>query len=564
MIERATPAVPPTFVGRRRAMRTAAAVTSSGLLASIGVAGAAPALAATPSECNAGNTVDASTGDAGDIQTLLTAETAIVCLSGTFPITSTLTFGHDLTLFGLSSARLDGGGTTQLLAGGAGDDLLVQNITFANGSATLGGAIYVDGNLEVENSTFTGNESDQDGGAIYVDDDTTSPSVVITGSTFTSNRTGPEIAELDGYSGGALYVEGGISELVAIDDSVFTDNEASELGGAVFAYGAIVQSSTFEQNTAPVGGALYAGLTVVYESTFAANEAVIGGAVEAVLYGATFGSTFVANSAETIGGAFASGADVDGPQLYGGFFSLNSTFVDNRAGDRGGAVFADYGQVGFTTFLDNTADTSSVNDFSQAMYVTGRSDTMGVGGSIFAGSGTKAQLGAPDIGIFDDRGGNVFSTSASTEISFDDPDESTLFSQTVTAIFGADSTLDDNGGSTETVALIGTSPAINAVPDGTFDFVNTTQFAAAADDLSSVSDFLAAVDDTDVDQRNVARTGLADAGAYEFGEPELGSELADTGSDATATSVLGGFAALLVGIGAAFAIGTRRLSRDGR
>jgi hypothetical protein len=79
-----------------------------------------------------------------------------------------------------------------------------------------------------------------------------------------------------------------------------------------------------------------------------------------------------------------------------------------------------------------------------------------------------------------------------------------------------------------------------------------------------VTEFIATVDSVEVDQRNVERTGLADAGAYEYGEPEVGSELADTGADEAATTWLAGLAALLLGIGAAFAIGTRRLSRDAR
>ena len=130
-------------------------------------------------------------------------------------------------------------------------------------------------------------------------------------------------------------------------------------------------------------------------------------------------------------------------------------------------------------------------------------------------------------------------------------------------IFGADPELGDNGGATETVALIGTSPAINAVPDFVFDFGPVSaDLDAALESLDAAQELSAAVDTTDVDQRNEPRTGLADAGAFEFGEPELGSELAATGP--ADPKVLGGFAALLLGIGAAFAIGTRRLSRDDR
>ncbi len=564
MIETTPSTVPTTFVGRRRLLRTAAAVTSSGVLAGLGVTAAAPAFAATAADCNAGNTVDASTGDAADIQTLLDADTAIVCLSGTFPLTSTLTFDHDLTLFGLDDATLDGGGSTQLLSGGVGGSIVAQNIAFENGQAIFGGAIYVDGDLEIENSTFTNNESFEDGGAIYVNGDSSAPSVSITGSTFTNNQTGPEFSEFDGYSGGALYVEDS-SGLIEIVDSVFTGNEASEAGGAVFAYAAVVDSSTFTDNSAPAGGALYGAAGFVYESTFSENSAEFGGAIASVVYGAAFGSTFVGNEAEFAGGALATGLGIDdGPVGYGAVITLNSTYVSNSAGEVGGAVFADYGQVGFTTFLENRANGEEVGEEGEAIFATGFDGTLQIGGSIFAGSRSNAQLGQDGEGSFEDFGGNVFSTPRATEVALETVDDSTQFSASVSQIFGPSPALANNGGSTQTLRLPASSPAVDAVPEGVFDTVSTS-LDAALGEFASAAQFIAAVDDVNVDQRNEPRTtGLSDAGAFELQADEIGSELADTGLDDVKVSLLGGFAALLVGIGAAFAIGTRRLSRNDR
>ncbi len=553
MTDTSTPVVPSAFTARR-ALRSAAVLSSGGLIVGMGVVTATPAFAATAADCTGSNTVDAATGDEADIRALLDADTAIVCLSGTFPIASTLYFNHDLTLFGLDDARLDGGNTSQLLTGGVGGSLTVQNIGFVNGSATIGGAIYVNGDLEVEDSYFTDNASFEDGGAIYVEPESSSTTVAISGSTFTNNSTGPVVDGFDGYSGGAIYVDG--SATMGIESSTFTGNEASATGGAVSAYAAVMANSTFDDNTAQLGGAVFTVYSAAFESTFSDNAAEYGGATNSVIYGATFGSTFVDNEAGVVGGAMATGADLEGPVSYGTVLALNSTFVENTAGEVGGAIFTDAGQIGFTTFLENRANSSDTVEHSEAIFVTGIDDSLEIGGNIFAGSRSNAQLGADNEGAFDDRGGNVFSTSQSVEAALGTPDESTLFSRSVTAIFGENPQLDDNGGATDTVALIGTSPAINAVPD--FDFAPTSaELDSAFGGLESASALTAAVDSTDVDQRNEPRDGLADAGAYEFGEPEL----AATGLDANASGLLGGLAALLLGAGALIVARSRRLVR---
>ena len=114
----------------------------------------------------------------------------------------------------------------------------------------------------------------------------------------------------------------------------------------------------------------------------------------------------------------------------------------------------------------------------------------------------------------------------------------------------------------ETVALIGTSPAVNAVPASTLDNLNVTSapaFAPGEKLPTGAAEFIAVISTTDVDQRDVERTGLADAGAYEFGEPT--PELAATGLEPATAGWLVGFAALLLGSGAAVAFGGRCRSR---
>lgn len=555
-ILRANVATPSVSLNRRRATRTAAVVTSGGLLASMGAVGAAPAFAADATDCDPGNTVDAATGNAGDIQALLDANTAIVCLSGTFTLSDPLEFDHNLTLFGLSAGELDGNDLTALIEGGAGASLTVQNLSLVDGSAVQGGAIYVDGALTVENSTFASNSADEDGGAIYVDIVTGDPTITITDSTFSSNAAGPLIDGFDGYSGGAIYSDS--IGTFTITGSEFTGNSASFLGGAVFGYAVLTEESTLSNNSAGGGGALYATLMASIESTYSDNSAEYGGGVMALAYAASIGSTFVGNEASFAGGAIASGLGGGGGFAgYGSMQSLNSTFVDNTAVEFGGAILADYGQVALSTFLNNEVDSSGEGN---ALYLFADESEMEIAGNVFAGTSATAQLGAEPAGIYTDLGGNVFSTAPATETALEVPHPSTLFSRSVTSLFGPSPTLTANGGTTTTIALVSGSPAIDAVPPGTLaeiDFLPTSALASAAETLQSVSDFTAAATGAGLDQRNVARNGFADAGAFEFGD----AELAATGSDAATSGWLAALAAMLLGSGMAAALVARRRSR---
>lgn len=495
---------------RRRAVR-ATALASSGLLVGFGATAAAPALAATPTDCDGSNTVDAATQGQVDIQNLLDANTAIVCLSGTFPLTSPLTFDHDLTLFGLSDAVLDGGLATGLLVGSGAAGLTVQNITFTDGSAVDGGAILSDGRLIVEDSTFSGNQAQQRGGAIF---------------------------NVDG------------SYNVEIRDSVFTSNDAVDYGGAVYADVVLIESSTFTDNTAQAGGAVYGGVLATLASTFTENSALGGGGVWSWSYGASAGSTFVDNQA-VAGGGFAS---------YGATLVVNSTFMSNDAEAVGGAVLANYGLVQLSTFLENRAGADVAEDQSEAIFSIGTDQSVAIGGNIFAGSRTVPQLGSDDPDMFDDRGGNVFSTTAAQEAALVAPDPSSLFGRSVTSIFGPSPTLGDNGGPTPTLALVSGSPAIDAVPEGALDdtiFVTNATLAPAIDRLGEFDGLLSTVTSITVDQRNLERTGLLDAGAFEFGD----AELAATGADSGLTGWLAGGAALLVGLGVAGLALSRRSRR---
>lgn len=454
--------------------RVAAGVASASLLAGFSLLAAAPAHAATDADCTDSNTVTAPTDDAADIQALLDADTAIICLSGTFDVTSTLFFDYpDLTIHGLADAVLDGGGTTQILKAAVDGTLTIENMRFTDGASSSSEGAAISGyTVVVTNSQFDSNSGDTFGAIVAQD------SATITDSVFFDN---------EGFLGGAVL--GG--ESVTATNSTFTNNSALG-GGAIFSYGvATVTSSTFTDNSAEEAGGAIAAYTMVTVNS----------------------STFVDNSAGGVGGAIL-GDD--------GFSITNSTFVDNSADELGGAVFGSNGLVLQSTFQNNTA--------TDGQAVATYEDDTTVRGNIFVGASAAAQLYNDDGFFFDDLGGNVFSTTQVAEEWLDGVQTSTQFSLSSAAVF-AGATLADNGGPTQTVALDGSSPAVNAVPVGS----------------PSVA----------VDQRGVARDALSDAGAYEF-VGAVSPQLAATGS--APAGWLGGFAALFVGAGA-LALGLTRRAR---
>lgn len=523
---------------RRRIVRTTSALASTGLLVGFGVSAAAvPAFAATDADCTDANSLASADGDdAADIQALLDDDgVSVICLTGTFPVTATLTANRDITLYGLPSAVLDGLDTNSILVvSGEANTTTLQNLTFENGSGSNGAAVNAY-TVIVENSIFQSNEA-AFGGAIFSYD------VTVTDSQFLSNTADSG----DGFGfGGAIMSYGS----AVVTDSIFTLNEAELSGGAITSYDSVeATGSTFTSNYASaVGGAILGEeLVDVSSSTFTQNEAEFGGAITGYEQVTVGRSTFVDNFS-AYGGAINSDDVVS---------VVNSTFVDNEATDEGGAIYAGTGTVGFSTFLNNTAAEPVDGEElpGEAIYLEfDGEDDLEIRGNIFAGTSGNPQLGVGTVvepTAIVDRGGNVFSTSEATEADLNDPAESTLFSQSISAIFGASPALDDNGGSTETVALVPSSPAVDAVPP----LVDVT--LAPASLLASI------------DQRGEPKAGeFVDAGAFELQDDELGgegAELADTGPDDTKASLLGGFAALFIGIGAAFAIGTRRISRNSR
>ena len=195
----------------------------------------------------------------------------------------------------------------------------LTNVTLTNGNATVGGAIYNFGNLDLVYVNFVNNTAKY-GGAIM----NYAYGLVLDDSTFTNNTA---------KIGGAIYNS---ADCFVVGNSTFANNTATSNGGVIFNYGIgfVVGNSTFANNTATSkGGAIYNyGIGfVVGNSTFANNTAEDAGAVYNKGDNSVVGnSTFVNNTATSIGGAIINN---------GKLVVDNSAFEDNAANYYGGAIF---------------------------------------------------------------------------------------------------------------------------------------------------------------------------------------------------------------------------------
>ena len=214
----------------------------------------------------------------------------------------------------------------------------LTNVTLTNGNATVGGAIYNFGNLDLVHVNFVNNTAKY-GGAIM----NYAYGLVLDDSTFTNNTA---------KIGGAIYNS---ADCFVVGNSTFANNTATSNGGVIFNYGIgfVVGNSTFVNNSAADGaGAILNGGRgfVVGNSTFANNTATSkGGAIYNYGIGFVVGnSTFANNTAEDAGAVYNEGDN----SVVG-----NSTFANNTATSIGGAIINN-GKlvVDNSAFEDNAAN----------------------------------------------------------------------------------------------------------------------------------------------------------------------------------------------------------------
>jgi len=374
-------------------------------------------------------------------------------------------------------------------------DLVVTDSTFTGNTASdKGGAIYAFtiNDVTITGSTFTDNTSDSGGGAVKVYGDDDNAVVTITDTTISGNTA-------DGYGGG-LYVSYVVD--LTITGSTITDNTADAEGGGggylYSIYGDIsITDSTISGNTAGTyGGGLYLGSDIgsdggsvtITRTTIADNTATgdTGGGLylnDLYVPVTVRSSTISGNTATAGGGIYFSTFQGDAAAAL---IIENSTISGNSAtvGDGGGIFFGDTAydlELVMTTITANTAGGGGDGIYFQPPAVppftaakAPRADRTGPKGTATpraprergpraSVAGTQSATGAIIWGNgTEDLGGTGTLTSTKNVIGTKAADITVTGTALATdPLLGP---LTDNGGPTQTHALLVGSPAIDAGP----------------------------------------------------------------------------------------------------
>lgn len=227
--------------------------------------------------------------------------------------------------------------------------------TFSNNSAELsGGAVYVGDtflNSDVSGNTFSDNMSRRQGGALFVSGD-------FSGSIMSKNTFQDNAAGLDGWDGGAFFLDADFNDGSQMIDNVFSGNTAGDDGGAVMLFwnmdeGTLISGNTFSSNKADLdndnngeGGGLQiddwlAG--TITNNKFLNNEAGYGGGLYSEDLTGTAVitmNTFRSNVATTDGGGIW--FDDNGYESSELAIFTKNSFRANRASDNGGALYLSF------------------------------------------------------------------------------------------------------------------------------------------------------------------------------------------------------------------------------
>ncbi|MEO8392377.1 MAG: choice-of-anchor Q domain-containing protein, partial [Chloroflexota bacterium] len=353
--------------------------------------------------------------------------------------------------------------------GGAVDNLgtltISNSLISGNGADQNGGGILNAGALTITNSTFSGNSAVHKGGALY----NNGAAAQITGGSFSSNSAdyGGGVANESGtllltvsgatFNGNSATTDGGglwnyLDATLTVTTSTFTSNSAGNYGAGMYnlsTHAVSVSASTFTNNTSGIGGGaltVYGLMTTVSDSTFTSNSAESGGGILNFGTLAVNSSTFVSNTAPGEGG---------GIDNFGNLTVTNSTFYGNSStGDEGGNGGAINNANNNMTVKNSTLVGNSARHGGGITNSTTASASFKLSNSIVA---NNTAVGSPDAnGTITSMGYNLISnTQGATGLGGSD----LINGAAVPLNLGP---LANNGGLTQTMALLSDSVAINA------------------------------------------------------------------------------------------------------
>jgi hypothetical protein len=397
-----------------------------------------------------------------------------------FSVTGTINLNAALPDLG-SSINIQGPGPGQMnVRRGTGDyavftvdtgaTVSISGLTISNGDVS---GISNSGTLTVSNSTIAGNSrSGFNGGGIL-----NSGSLTINDSTISGNSA-------SGHSGGGVYN----TNMLTINNSTISGNSAG-YGSAIGNGGVLtVSNSTISGNTSAgasadgyAGGIYDGGPATVSDTTISGNSAGAGGGIFIDTNGVVqvINTTISGNrSSFSDGGGIYNGGGISNP---GRLTISNSTISGNSTNNGGGGIFNTNG----TVTVSNSTISGNTAGAGGGIYVAGNSGSghMVARNTIIAAN--TASNGADVLGNIGSQGYNLIGNDSGGS-GFDVTDL-----RNVNPLLGP---LQDNGGPTQTRALLGGSPALNTG--------DPAQLGTA-------------------DQRGVVRAGGVNIGAYQASAASL-------------------------------------------
>ena len=462
---------------------------------------------------------------------------------------------------GAVSTIIDGGGSSRVINVGLGPTVDLSGVTITNGNvgSGVGGGVSNNGHLVIASSVIEGNTapggagifnagvstlmltntviSDNSGGALPGGGISNAGVLQVVGSTVSGNSTmqnGGGIGQITGGasltltnssvsgntavgSGGGIYVSAGTTSLIS---STVSGNMSASAGGGggvtVAGIGTtiLLADSTVSGNMAtagPGGGLLVTGSSSVSatltDSTVSGNAAMggQGGGGIFVVVGSVFviDTTLESNTATSLGGGISI-RPTAGPVTL-----TRSTVSQNSAPTGGGIANTATVSVSNSTISDNSAVTDGGGIYNTGTVAltngTVAGNTAGSGGGAFNAAGTmtlRNTIVGPNVpsdcgGGATSQGNNLDSDgSCGLAAAGDLPGMDPLLGP-----------LADNGGPTQTRALLAGSPAIDA-----------------GDNVAAPA----------MDQRGEGRQGQSDIGAFEL-QPVVGVDGDGDGFDSVAT-----------------------------
>ncbi len=222
-------------------------------------------------------------------------------------------------------------------------DMTLNDVDFVGNSAVeYGGAVYNEGTMEIVDAEFKGNTSSGWGGAVYA---STGSETTIKDSEFVGNK---------GAAAGALAA-GTTSKNMLIEDTLFQDNSADEIGAVGLFSAGTLKNVTFIRNKA----------TSSADDSDGSGALFLGAVSTTDINGVISGSVFEGNTSNAVAGALGTRSFYLGNNKDAALDISKTMFKENTAATQGGAFnnyfyqsnkYADAVYLTDSSFVSNKAD----------------------------------------------------------------------------------------------------------------------------------------------------------------------------------------------------------------